>query len=96
MQQRLIIPQVRRMEKMLKMGNVNINGTSQIAGKDAVYFNASFSDGSGNYIISKNITDVEAYNANEDECNADYAEFEQAAKRVSAEIRTIQAAESEE
>lgn len=81
---------------MLKMGNTNINGTSQIAGKDVAYFNASFSDGSGNYIISKNITDAQAYSANEDECNADYAEFEQAAKRISAEITTIQAAESEE
>lgn len=64
---------------MLKMGSININGTSRIGEVDAVYFNASFSDG-GNESFTENITNRELYSTNQTECDADYDEFKAAAR----------------
>lgn len=62
---------------MLNIGSISINGTSRIDGKDVAYLGASFSvcDG-GNYSITKNITDRTLCDANSNQCEADYAEFE--------------------
>lgn len=58
---------------MLNMGSVSISGTSRIDGKEVAYFNANFANST--YNISKNVTDVAAYNAHQPECEADYAAF---------------------
>ena len=55
--------------------NVNANAQSTIDGKTAVYFNALIKEDK-TFNISKNIQDSELYFANQDACEADYAEFE--------------------
>ena len=64
---------------MLKMSSLSLNGTSRIEEKDVVYFNASFSDGSAGFVITKNVTDAETYKKNKIQCEADYDEFEEKA-----------------
>ena len=62
---------------MLDMGSVSINGTSQIEGKAVVYFSASYNGSQANSFSSaKSVSDVEAYLANRQQCDADYAEFD--------------------
>lgn len=74
---------------MIKMGSVNINGTSNIEDTDVVYFNASFSDSpNANYSITKNITSVALYTANQSQCDVDYVEFEEKAKEMAAQIQS--------
>lgn len=65
---------------MLKMGSININGTSRIGEVDAVYFNASFSGDGGNESFTENITNRELYSENQAQCDADYDEFKAAAR----------------
>lgn len=74
---------------MLKMGSISINGTSQVDGMDAVYFNASFSE-NGTYTISKNVSNAFVYEANKAECDADYAEFEAKAKGYDAAVKSME------
>lgn len=64
---------------MLKMGSININGTSRIGEVDAVYFNASFS-GDGNESFTENITNRELYSENQAQCDSDYDAFKAAAR----------------
>ncbi len=75
---------------MLNMGSININGTSQIEEKTVVYFNAS-NNGSQNkgYSSTKNISDMEVYLANQEQCDADYAEFDAAAMDIMSRIGSI-------
>lgn len=81
---------------MLKMGTINLNGISQIDGIRVAYFNVAFQDGgSGNYTISKNVADSSAYAQHQNECDADFAEFEKLTRKCVAEISS-QSAESEE
>lgn len=81
---------------MLKMGTINVNGISQIAGIRAAYFNVTFQEGgSGNYTISKNVADASVYAQHQSECDADYAEFEKLTRKCVNEISS-QSAESEE
>lgn len=75
---------------MLKMGSVNINGTSRIADTDVVYFNASFSDPTANYSITKNITNISFYQENQIQCDEDYKEFEEKAKELTAKIQVAE------
>lgn len=70
---------------MLKMGSININGTSRIGDVDAVYFNASFSGG-GNESFTENITNRELYNENQAQCDSDYDAFKEAARAAVAQM----------
>lgn len=70
---------------MLKMGSININGTSRIGDADAVYFNASFS-GDGNESFTENITNRELYSANQTQCDVDYDAFKAAARAAVAQM----------
>lgn len=72
---------------MLKMGSININGTSRIGEVDVMYFNASFSDG-GNESFTESITNRELYNANQTECDADYDAFKEQARASVAQMNT--------
>lgn len=71
---------------MLKMGSINMNGTSRIGEVDAVYFNASFSETGGNESFTENITNRELYNANQTECDADYDDFKAQARSAVAQM----------
>lgn len=73
---------------MLKMGSININGTSRIGDVDAVYFNASFS-GDGNESFTENITNRELYSANQTQCDADYDAFKTAARAAVAQMNAV-------
>lgn len=75
---------------MLKMGSININGTSRIREVDVMYFNASFSDG-GNESFTENITNRELYNANQTECDADYDAFKAQARAAMAQMNVSEA-----
>lgn len=70
---------------MLKMGSININGTSRIGEVDVMYFNASFSDG-GNESFTENITNREMYSTNQAECDADYDAFKAQARTAVAQM----------
>ena len=70
---------------MLKMGSININGTSRIGDADAVYFNASFS-GEGNESFTENITNRELYTENQALCDSDYDAFKEAARAAVAQM----------
>lgn len=63
---------------MLKMGSININGTSRIGDADAVYFNASFSD--NNESFTENIANRELYSENQAQCDSDYDAFKETAR----------------
>lgn len=65
---------------MLKMGSININGTSRIGEVDVMYFNASFSETGGNESFTENITNRELYSTNQTECDADYDDFKAQAR----------------
>ena len=54
--------------------SVNCNAQSLIDDKVALYMNASIPS-EGNISINKSIQDRTLYFANEEECNADYAQF---------------------
>ena len=69
---------------MLNMCSISISGTSRIDGKEVAYFSANFANNT--YNISKNVTDMVSYNANQSECEADYAAFESKAKQYAALI----------
>ena len=75
---------------MLKMGSININGTSRIGEVDVMYFNASFSDG-GNESFTENITNRELYNVNQTECDADYDDFKARARAAVAQMNVSEA-----
>lgn len=73
---------------MLKMGSVNISATSRISDADVAYFSASFSfDRDGGYSISKNVANSSVYNSNQAAVDADYAEFEEKAKELFANMQ---------
>lgn len=69
---------------MLKMGSININGTSRIGNVDAVYFNASFSDNSKSF--TENITNQKLYDDNQAQCDSDYDAFKAAARAAVAQM----------
>lgn len=71
---------------MLKMGSININGTSRIGEVDAMYFNASFSGDGGNESFTENITNRELYSTNKTECDADYDAFKAQARAAVEQI----------
>lgn len=71
---------------MLKMGSININGTSRIGEVDVMYFNASFSGNGGNESFTENITNRELYSANQTECDADYDDFKAQAREAVAQM----------
>lgn len=71
---------------MLKMGSININGTSRIGEVDAVYFNASFSGDGGNESFTENITNRELYSENQAQCDSDYDAFKGAARTAVAQM----------
>ena len=71
---------------MLKMGSININGTSRIGDVDAVYFNASFS-GDGNESFTENITNRELYSENQAQCDSDYDAFKEAARAAVEQMK---------
>lgn len=73
---------------MLKMGSININGTSRIGDVDAVYFNASFS-GDGNESFTENITNRELYRENQAQCDSDYDAFKAAARAAVAQMNAV-------
>lgn len=73
---------------MLKMGSININGTSRIGDVDAVYFNASFSGG-GNESFTENITNRELYSENQAQCDSDYDAFKEAARAAVAQMNAV-------
>lgn len=73
---------------MLKMGSININGTSRIGEVDAVYFNASFS-GDGNESFTENITNRELYSENQAQCDSDYDTFKEAARVAVAQMNAV-------
>lgn len=76
---------------MLDMGSINISGTSQIDGKAVVYFSASYNRNQANsYSSTKSISDMEAYVANQEQCNTDYAEFDSAAMDIVNQIENAQ------
>ncbi len=76
---------------MLNMGSINISGASQIEDKTVVYLNAS-NNGSQDkgYSSTKNISDMEAYLANQEQCDKDYAEFDAAAMDIMSRIGSMQ------
>lgn len=73
---------------MLKMGSININGTSRIGDADAVYFNASFS-GDSNESFTENITNRELYSENQEQCDSDYDAFKEAARAAVAQMNAV-------
>lgn len=76
---------------MLKMGSINMNGTSRVGEVDVMYFNASFSETGGNESFTENITNRELYNANKAQCDADYGEFKAAAREAVAQMSASEA-----
>ncbi|WP_279086636.1 hypothetical protein [Bacteroides acidifaciens] len=72
---------------MLNMDSINVSGTSQIEDKTVVYFNAS-NNGSQDkgYSSTKSISDMDAYLANQVQCDKDYAEFDAAAMEIMSQI----------
>lgn len=73
---------------MLKMGSVNVSATSRISDADVAYFSASFSfDRDGGCSISKNIVNTVVYNSNQTSVDEDYAEFEEKAKELFANMQ---------
>lgn len=73
---------------MLKMGSININGTSRIGDADVMYFNASFSDG-GNESFTENITNHTLYAENQMQCDSDYDAFKAAARAAVAQMDVV-------
>lgn len=73
---------------MLKMGSININGTSRIGDADAVYFNASFS-GEGNESFTENITNRELYSENQAQCDSNYDAFKEAARAAVTQMNAV-------
>lgn len=79
---------------MLEMStnNVNVNvsnvtGESKVDGKIVATFNSNFSSGMmESFSTSKNIIDMAAYDANAEAVEADYAEFEAAARQMVASV----------
>lgn len=71
---------------MLKMGSININGTSRIGEVDAVYFDASFSGDGSNESFTENIANRELYSENQAQCNSDYDDFKEAARAAVAQM----------
>ena len=55
--------------------NINANAQSTINGQIVVYFGATIKEDK-TFNITKNINNSELYFANEEACEADYAEFE--------------------
>lgn len=74
---------------MLKMGSINMNGTSRIGDVDVMYFNASFSESGGNESFTENITNRELYNSNQAECDSDYDAFKAAARAAIAQMSVV-------
>lgn len=74
---------------MLKMGSININGTSRVGETDAVYFNASFSGDGGNESFTENITNRELYSENQAQCDSDYDAFKEAARAAVAQMNAV-------
>lgn len=76
---------------MLNMGSININGISLIEGKAVVYFSASYNGNQANsYSSTKSISDMEMYLANQEQCDADYTEFDSAAMDIVNQIGNTQ------
>lgn len=73
---------------MLKMGSINMNGTSRIGEVDAVYFNASFS-GDSNESFTENITNRELYSENQAQCDSDYDAFKESARAAVAQMNAV-------
>lgn len=75
---------------MLEMNtnNVNINvsnvtGSSKVNDKIIATFNANYSTGMmNNYSISKNINNMDLYNANTEMVDSDYIDFERQVKEL--------------
>ncbi len=78
---------------MLKMGSININGTSRIGDADVVYFNASFSD--NNESFTENITNHTLYADNQEQCDSDYDAFKAAARAATAQMNAAREYEGE-
>ena len=55
--------------------NINVNAQSVIDGHAVVYFGAIIKEDK-TFNITKNVQDSELYFANQEACDADYAEFE--------------------
>lgn len=63
---------------MLQISSININGSCKEANhkSDVAYFSASYSD-NGSFTVNKNVMDKEIYEANKEQIDADFADFEQ-------------------
>ena len=57
------------------ISNINVSAQSTVDSTVAVYFNALIKEDK-TFNITKNIQNAEIYFANEEACEADYAEFE--------------------
>lgn len=57
------------------VSTINVNAQSAIDGKTVAYFNGLIKEDK-TFNITKNIQDSELYFANEEACEADFAEFE--------------------
>lgn len=55
---------------------INIFGACEIDGKQAATFNGAIGT-NGTYNVMKSVQDVQLYNENKQQCDADYTEFEQ-------------------
>ena len=65
---------------MLKISSLTTYGTSRIkidgADRDIASFSAQIDGNSGNYSVSKNVSDREAYASHKEEVNNDFDAFE--------------------
>lgn len=68
---------------MLKVNSMNIYGVSRIEDREVAHFNASLDSASGNFVVTKNVTDRARYLAHKSECDADFDAFEAHAVELS-------------
>lgn len=75
---------------MLKINKtINLNGNSEIEGQIVAYMSASISTDGGSANISKNISNMELYNANKVAIRTDMAKFEEEAYKVEDELNPV-------
>lgn len=68
---------------MLKVNSMNIYGVSRIEDRDVAHFNVSLDAASGNFVVTKNVTDRARYLAHKTECDEDFSAFEEHAVELS-------------
>ncbi len=70
---------------MLNVNSISMDATSRINEVDVVHFTASVYGANKTYTVTKDIWDKDSYVTNKEQCDADYASFEEKVLELSGE-----------